>query len=143
MTDTVTSAAALTERRGNVLLITINRPEARNAVNSAVSTAVGDALREAQDDYDRTSAAAEVALSEERKAKVRALACDFPALWADPAKREEHEVHHDGGAAVGDERQRHSGERNHARRAALQQIEMAQDDRENAGEVHGAIHVRK
>ncbi|MGU3654630.1 crotonase/enoyl-CoA hydratase family protein [Mycolicibacterium sp. A43C] len=43
---------ALTERRGNVLIITINRPDARNAVNAAVSTAVGDALQAAQDDPD-------------------------------------------------------------------------------------------
>ena len=50
MTAEVTTPAALTERRGNVLVITLNRPEARNAVNSAVSTAVGDALQEAQDD---------------------------------------------------------------------------------------------
>jgi len=42
--------AALTARRGNVLVITLNRPEARNAVNGAVSTAVGDALEEAQHD---------------------------------------------------------------------------------------------
>lgn len=45
--------AALTERRGSnndVLVITLNRPEARNAVNGAVSTAVGDALQQAQDD---------------------------------------------------------------------------------------------
>ena len=28
---------AITERRGNVLIITINRPEARNAVNASVS----------------------------------------------------------------------------------------------------------
>ncbi|WP_431306156.1 crotonase/enoyl-CoA hydratase family protein [Mycobacterium hubeiense] len=41
---------ALTERKGNVLIITINRPEARNAVNAAVSIAVGDALDEAQKD---------------------------------------------------------------------------------------------
>jgi crotonobetainyl-CoA hydratase len=41
---------ALSERRGNVLLITINRPEARNAVNQAVSIGVGDALQAAQDD---------------------------------------------------------------------------------------------
>ena len=52
MTEAATAPAALTERRGNVLLITINRPEARNAVNAAVSTAVGDALQEAQDDPD-------------------------------------------------------------------------------------------
>ena len=43
---------ALTERRGNILVITINRPEARNAVNSAVSVGVGDALQEAQDTAD-------------------------------------------------------------------------------------------
>ncbi|MDP9166211.1 MAG: crotonase/enoyl-CoA hydratase family protein [Actinomycetota bacterium] len=51
MTEAVTDApAVLTERRGNVLLITLNRPQARNAVNAAVSTGVGDALREAQHD---------------------------------------------------------------------------------------------
>lgn len=44
--------AALAERRGNVLVITLNRPEARNAINGAVSTAVGDALAQAQDDDD-------------------------------------------------------------------------------------------
>ncbi len=44
--------AALVERRGNVMVITLNRPDARNAVNSAVSTAVGDALQQAQDDPD-------------------------------------------------------------------------------------------
>lgn len=44
--------AALYERRGNVALITLNRPEARNAVDGAVSTAVGDALQRAQDDSE-------------------------------------------------------------------------------------------
>jgi enoyl-CoA hydratase/carnithine racemase len=44
--------AALTERRGSVMVITINRPEARNAVNGAVSTAVGDALAQAQHDTE-------------------------------------------------------------------------------------------
>jgi crotonobetainyl-CoA hydratase len=43
---------ALVEHRGNVMVITINRPEARNAVNGAVSTAVGDALERAQNDAD-------------------------------------------------------------------------------------------
>ncbi len=43
---------ALVERRGNVMVITINRPEARNAVNGAVSIGVGDALEEAQNDAD-------------------------------------------------------------------------------------------
>jgi crotonobetainyl-CoA hydratase len=50
VTADVQAPAALTERRGNVLVITLNRPEARNAVNSAVSIAVGDALQAAQDD---------------------------------------------------------------------------------------------
>jgi crotonobetainyl-CoA hydratase len=44
--------AALTERRGNVLVITLNRPEARNAINAAVSIAVGDAIEEAKQDPD-------------------------------------------------------------------------------------------
>ena len=48
----VETPAALSERRGNVLLITINRPDERNAVNGAVSTAVGDLLQQAQDDAD-------------------------------------------------------------------------------------------
>ncbi|CAN5747842.1 crotonase/enoyl-CoA hydratase family protein [soil metagenome] len=44
----VDAPAALTQRRGNVLVITINRPEARNAINAAVSTDLGNALHEAQ-----------------------------------------------------------------------------------------------
>ncbi len=48
----MTEPAVLTERRGNVLVITINRPEARNCVNGAVSIGVGDALQEGQDDPD-------------------------------------------------------------------------------------------
>jgi crotonobetainyl-CoA hydratase len=45
-----TAPAVRTERRGNVLLITLNRPEARNAVNAAISIGVGDALHDAQHD---------------------------------------------------------------------------------------------
>jgi crotonobetainyl-CoA hydratase len=41
---------ALVEHRGNVMVITINRPEARNAVNAAVSIGVGNALEHAQND---------------------------------------------------------------------------------------------
>ncbi|WP_083198587.1 crotonase/enoyl-CoA hydratase family protein [Mycobacterium malmoense] len=53
MTDVDTAApGALTERRGNVMVITINRPEARNAINGAVSIGVGDALQEAQQDRE-------------------------------------------------------------------------------------------
>lgn len=44
--------AVLVECRGNVMVITINRPEARNAINSAVSVGVGNALDEAQHDPD-------------------------------------------------------------------------------------------
>jgi enoyl-CoA hydratase len=36
----------LTERRGNVLLITLNRPKVRNAVNAALAAGVGGALDE-------------------------------------------------------------------------------------------------
>ena len=43
--DAVVSAEpVLTERRGKVLLITLNRPEVRNAVNAALAEGVGDAL---------------------------------------------------------------------------------------------------
>jgi crotonobetainyl-CoA hydratase len=52
VTEAATQPAALVERRGNVMVITINRPEARNAVNGAVSTAVGNALEEAQHDAE-------------------------------------------------------------------------------------------
>jgi DNA invertase Pin-like site-specific DNA recombinase len=47
-----------------------------------------DALRAhqtAQDDYERASHAARDALDETAKARIRQLAADFPALWADPA----------------------------------------------------------
>jgi hypothetical protein len=35
------------EVRANIMVVTVNRPQARNAVNAAVSTAVGDALEQA------------------------------------------------------------------------------------------------
>jgi enoyl-CoA hydratase len=38
--------AVLTERRGSVLLITLNRPEVRNAVNAALAEALAGALEE-------------------------------------------------------------------------------------------------
>jgi enoyl-CoA hydratase len=46
--STESHQAVLTERRGDVLLITINRPEVRNAVNTAVAFGVAEAL----DDLD-------------------------------------------------------------------------------------------
>ncbi len=44
--------AVLAEKRGHVLLVTINRPEARNAVNRAVTVGIGEALDAAEDDTD-------------------------------------------------------------------------------------------
>ena len=47
-----------------------------------------DALRRLNDadaDYQRASAAAQAELTDEHKARVRALASDFPRLWSDPA----------------------------------------------------------
>jgi crotonobetainyl-CoA hydratase len=52
VTDPVQHLAVLVERRGNVLVVTINRPDARNCVNGAVSIGLGDALQQAQDDAD-------------------------------------------------------------------------------------------
>jgi DNA invertase Pin-like site-specific DNA recombinase len=43
------------------------------------------ALQDAQDEYDRQTAAANTALDEHRKAQIRQLATDFPKLWTDPA----------------------------------------------------------
>jgi enoyl-CoA hydratase len=44
--------AVLTERRDGVLVITLNRPEAKNAVNAALAQGVGDALDELDGDGD-------------------------------------------------------------------------------------------
>ncbi len=46
----VSSEPVLAERRGNVLLITINRPEVRNAVNGAVAEGIAGALDELDGD---------------------------------------------------------------------------------------------
>lgn len=55
MTSSTPETIAPTDRvgrHGNVLVITLNRPEARNAVNGAVSAAVGDALAQYQNGPD-------------------------------------------------------------------------------------------
>jgi crotonobetainyl-CoA hydratase len=44
--------AVLTERDGHVLVITLNRPEARNAVNGELTQGLGDALEQAEHDID-------------------------------------------------------------------------------------------
>jgi enoyl-CoA hydratase len=46
----VAAEPVIAERRGNVLLITINRPEVRNAVNAAVAAGVAGALDELDSD---------------------------------------------------------------------------------------------
>jgi DNA invertase Pin-like site-specific DNA recombinase len=43
------------------------------------------ALQAAHDDYERATAAAHATLDDDAKARIRALAGNFPALWADPA----------------------------------------------------------
>ncbi|KDE99143.1 enoyl-CoA hydratase [Mycolicibacterium aromaticivorans JS19b1 = JCM 16368] len=48
------SNAVLRERQGRILVITINRPEARNAVNLAVSQGLADAVDELDADPDLT-----------------------------------------------------------------------------------------
>lgn len=45
----------LTEKRGRVLLITINRPDARNAINSAVGLGLVAALKELDEDAGLTA----------------------------------------------------------------------------------------
>jgi len=52
VTDAPGQPAVLVDRVGDVTVITINRPAARNAINSAVSIGLGDALEEAQHDPD-------------------------------------------------------------------------------------------
>lgn len=42
--------AVLTEKRGRILIMTINRPEAKNAVNAAVSRGLADATDQLDDD---------------------------------------------------------------------------------------------
>jgi crotonobetainyl-CoA hydratase len=44
------SPAVLVERDGPVMIVTINRPEARNSVNVAVHVGIGEALEEAEHD---------------------------------------------------------------------------------------------
>ncbi|AVZ41369.1 MULTISPECIES: crotonase/enoyl-CoA hydratase family protein [unclassified Dietzia] len=50
MTSPETRPAVRSERRDHVLLVTLDRPEARNAVNGEVSTLLGRALHEADTD---------------------------------------------------------------------------------------------
>jgi enoyl-CoA hydratase/carnithine racemase len=49
MSDTESTPAVLTERRDQVLVITINRPDQRNAVNAAVAEGIAHAVDELDD----------------------------------------------------------------------------------------------
>lgn len=51
MTDTA-APAVLTSRQGHILIVTINRPAARNAVNAAVHVGIGEALETAEKDAE-------------------------------------------------------------------------------------------
>ena len=50
----MTDPAVLTERRGSVLVITINRPEVRNAINAAAAQGIATALEELDADAELT-----------------------------------------------------------------------------------------
>lgn len=53
MSEEVTPGpVVLTERVGHVLVVTLNRPEVRNAVNGALTLALGNALEEAEHDAE-------------------------------------------------------------------------------------------
>ena len=50
--STSSTPAVLVERRNHIMVITLNRPEARNAVNQDSARLIGDALEEADHDPD-------------------------------------------------------------------------------------------
>ena len=50
--DDLDAPEVLTERRGNVLLITLNRPQVRNAVNAALAAGLAAALEQLDGDQD-------------------------------------------------------------------------------------------
>lgn len=56
MTDAENQQAVLTERRGRVLVITLNRPEAMNAINGALSSALHAAIHDFDADPELTAA---------------------------------------------------------------------------------------
>jgi len=52
MSEIETAPAVLTEVDGNVLIVTINRPEAKNAMNNAAAVAIGAAMDRLDADID-------------------------------------------------------------------------------------------
>jgi hypothetical protein len=75
-------------RAGIVLGLEVSRLARNNAdwhrllQLCAMSRTLICGLHSAQDDYDKATAAAAAALTEQHKARIRALATDFPALWS-------------------------------------------------------------
>jgi crotonobetainyl-CoA hydratase len=53
---TLTGGPLLTEVRGHVLLLTLNRPEARNAINGAMAFELGEAIERLNNDSDLRAA---------------------------------------------------------------------------------------
>jgi crotonobetainyl-CoA hydratase len=80
---------ALVERDGHVMIITINRPEVRNAINREVSFCIGSALEEAEQDPDVRvviiTGAGDIAFS--AGADLKALSSCEPVTPSDPAQR--------------------------------------------------------
>lgn len=55
MSATTEENAVLVERRGRVMIITMNRPDARNAINGALSSGLWEAVQELNNDPDLTA----------------------------------------------------------------------------------------
>lgn len=55
MSDTIEERAVLVERRGRVMIITLNRPDARNAINAALANGLWDAVQELNNDPGLTA----------------------------------------------------------------------------------------
>ena len=55
MSEATEENAVLVERRGRIMIITMNRPDARNAINGALSNGVWNAVKELNDDPNLTA----------------------------------------------------------------------------------------
>ncbi len=55
MSEETTEEAVLVERRGRVMIITLNRPEAMNAINGALSHGLLNAVRALDEDDSLTA----------------------------------------------------------------------------------------
>jgi enoyl-CoA hydratase/carnithine racemase len=78
----------LTERRGHILLVTVNRPDVRNAVNLAVSVGLGDALEGDEHDHGIWAVVLTGAGNKAFCADVdlKAIACGEPLIPDDPVR---------------------------------------------------------